>query len=65
MTDQGEHETVTEDDDEGDEGAAEVEGFGAINTTRDNIKRPGAMTTAPGIAGVGPSQFAIKEQGIK
>jgi len=48
----------------------EVEGFGSINTTRDNIPRHPRPTVAPapglgGIAGGAVSGLAIKEQGIK
>lgn len=65
MADQDENETTTSDD--GTE--AEVEGFGGINTTRSNIpRRPrpaSAVATAPGDIGMGRTEIAIKEQGVK
>jgi hypothetical protein len=71
MADQEDHETIIGADDgtdgAGTEEEAEVEGFGGINTTRSNIKRPGVTATPGigGIGGVGPSEIAIKEQGVK
>ncbi|MDQ6726985.1 MAG: hypothetical protein M3066_12585 [Actinomycetota bacterium] len=66
MEDQDAGGTIPEDAGGPDEAEAEVEGFGAINITRSNIKGAGAMAAPPGTGGVGgPSQLAIKEQGIR
>ncbi|MCA1692720.1 MAG: hypothetical protein LC733_11185 [Actinobacteria bacterium] len=69
MADQAGNEIAVADD----EAEAEVEGFNGINTTRDNIPRrprPASATapaTAPAVGdmGLGRSEYAIKEQGIK
>jgi len=75
MTDQETHDAGTglgadTEVDAGTADEAEVEGFGSINTTRDNIPRHPrpAVATAPeigGIAGGAVAGIAIKEQGVR